>query len=609
MESVKHSLEEVSQALQKLLQNSEQAQESPKGSPAAFISSNPSNISGLPEGYMGDSSFKAHVQRVTHALKDAAADLEFSMTDPNLSADMNATHIVQEASNSEETTPSTSCSHASSFKIQYPELQGRSLPPQGPVLKLLRLAQTEKQRFFIDVPIIDEHEFGELCQKVYFAFNDYSLSAWVIVNAGLFYLFIGLEEHNLSQVGLTPSDVQANLDLLSTNLEAAIQSLRLAQDPSIEACQALTLLASFCMKSGRSAMAWLLIASASRMCIDLGWHRLPRDLEGSDTPKKRSLFWHVYILDKGMAFTFGRTPSIHQYDVATERPSFKNLPPALGYLYAGFLEFAVIVGDMHIQLFSAAALRSSQRSRAESAKAFAARLLQVNEELKKSLLDDQGVDVMLQDANILLDIIMHCLMTIAYRIIPCDEPGSHPLQCNTDCIESSRQALSAIVHAGQTFGHRHPMRWNMFLNMLFSLVPFACFVVLAGNVVTSSSTDDLGLLSAAVSAVESIAGSSPSGKKLYDVCKSFYQLASLSVSRKTVVSSAPPGPIIPNQIFDQPAQWNFSVSLGNPGAPPHDHIMASQDWDALMNEFDLEIGAGAMASFVEPYIPFDGRLS
>lgn len=36
--------------------------------------------------------------------------------------------------------------------------------------------------------------------------------------------------------------------------------------------------------------------------------------------------------------------------------------------------------------------------------------------------------------------------------------------------------------------------------------------------------------------------------------------------------------------------------------------MAPQDWDTVMNEFELGIEAGAMASFVEPYIPFDGRL-
>jgi len=146
--------------------------------------------------------------------------------------------------------------------------------------------------------------------------------------------------------------------------------------------------------------------------------------------------------------------------------------------------------------------------------------------------------------------------------------------------------------------------------MLFSLVPFACFVVLAGHIVTTSSTEDLTLLSAAVSAIEPIGGSSPSGKKLYDVCRSFYQLANFSVARKTAVSGAQSHPIASaTQEFDHPVEWGFSEQLDNTDTPLHEHILASQDWDTVMNEFELGIGAGTMASFIEPYIPFDGRLS
>ncbi|KAE8441043.1 hypothetical protein EG329_006080 [Mollisiaceae sp. DMI_Dod_QoI] len=523
---------------------------------------------------------------------------------------MGATQMIQEAADNEETTPSIGDTHSSSSQVQFPELQGRPLPPLEPVLKLLRLTHTEKQRFFMDAPIIDEHEFSELCQKVYFAINDYSLSAWVIVNTGLFYLLLGLNEHNFTQVGVTSDDIQAYSQLSSANLDAAIQSLRLCQDPSIEGCQALVLLTIFCLKSGRSSIAWSLIASASRMCIDLGWHRLPRDPErpeNSKISKAEMIFWNVYVMDKGMAFTLGRTPSIHQYDVATERPSFpRDLPGAPGYIYAGFVEFAVIVGDMHIQLFSAAAQRGSQQTRVESAKAFAARLVKVNSDLKQSLVDDPPTDVMFEAPSVLLDIIMHCLTTIVYRIVPCDEPNSHPLQCNFGCVKAARQALSTIVQASRILGQRNPLGWSMFLNLLFSLVPFACFVVLAGNTIASSSTEDLELLSGAISAIGPIAASSPSGRKLYDVCRSFYEAASFSVARQTAASRAPPHPnVSATQVFDHLGETSFSAQLDSTEAPSYEHIMAPHDWDTIMNEFELGIEAGEMASFVEPYMPFD----
>jgi hypothetical protein len=74
-------------------------------------------------------------------------------------------------------------------------------------------------------------------------------------------------------------------------------------------------------------MAWQTIASASRMCIDLGWHRLPRRAERSPASKEEHIFWHVYIMDKGMAFTLGRTPSIPNYDVATQHPTMPDDDP------------------------------------------------------------------------------------------------------------------------------------------------------------------------------------------------------------------------------------------------------------------------------------------
>jgi hypothetical protein len=52
-------------------------------------------------------------------------------------------------------------------------------------------------------------------------------------------------------------------------------------------------------------------------------------------------------------------------------------------MYAAAVEFAVIVGDMHIQLFSASAQRASHETRTESAKAFAARMIQLSSDFKQ----------------------------------------------------------------------------------------------------------------------------------------------------------------------------------------------------------------------------------
>lgn len=91
-----------------------------------------------------------------------------------------------------------------------------------------------------------------------------------------------------------------------------------------------------------------------------------------------------------------------------------------------------------------------------------------------------------------------------------------------------------------------------------------------------------------VSAIEPIANNSPSGKRLCDVCKSFYQFASFSVAQNKA----------PQSTINNFVETETSL---------YDHVMAPQDWDTVMDEFEIGVGAGEMASFFEPYMPFDGR--
>jgi len=82
--------------------------------------------------------------------------------------------------------------------------------------------------------------------------------------------------------------------------------------------------AMYHIKSGKHSIAWRLITAASRMLLDIGFHRLPSNLKDDSLRKKRMLFWWMYAMDKGLAFTFGRTPIIHHYDVTTQRPTIPD---------------------------------------------------------------------------------------------------------------------------------------------------------------------------------------------------------------------------------------------------------------------------------------------
>lgn len=64
-----------------------------------------------------------------------------------------------------------------------------------------------------------------------------------------------------------------------------------------------------------------MFSTAARACLDLGFHRLPNEEQGEDITRQREVFWYIYMWEKGLAITCGRTPMIHQYDVTTGHPA------------------------------------------------------------------------------------------------------------------------------------------------------------------------------------------------------------------------------------------------------------------------------------------------
>lgn len=111
----------------------------------------------------------------------------------------------------------------------------------------------------------------------------------------------------------------------------------------------------------------------------------------------------------------------------------------------------------------------------------------------------------------------------------------------------------------------------------------------------SLSTKDLALLSATVSAIKPISTSSVSGRRLFRVCKTFYELTNYSVARQTALPrGAPRFSASATSAVYPPTEWGLAMQLGNPEAFSFEHIIAAQDWDAVMNEFEGESGAGGI---------------
>lgn len=238
------------------------------------------------------------------------------------------------------------------------------------------------QKFFVDYPLIDLGEFTTLCQKLYFPTEEFTIAIFISVHAGVLFVLRDMSEEKIKEYGFDPAEVTRCCSICSTNLETATKIFRLSIESTLDNIRAIILSAVFAMEYGRTFTAWKLIAAASRMCQDGGFHRLPEDNNDPDLERKRMTFWFVYVLDHGMALNFGRAPNIQDYDISVGRPkATKGIDPMMCNLVTTWIEFAETQGQVYEQLYSARAQREPTSVKAERAPVLAKSILNIKEKI------------------------------------------------------------------------------------------------------------------------------------------------------------------------------------------------------------------------------------
>lgn len=104
---------------------------------------------------------------------------------------------------------------------------------------LTRIPESPSGIFGIACPFMTIDEFTDKCQKVYFSIEDFSDATYILVNAGLYYIFIeqafGADDLPLKQ------QYQSFQRLCQINLETALSRLPLFLPGRAESIQALLL--------------------------------------------------------------------------------------------------------------------------------------------------------------------------------------------------------------------------------------------------------------------------------------------------------------------------------------------------------------------------------
>lgn len=114
----------------------------------------------------------------------------------------------------------------------------------------------------------------------------------------------------LSNISSTEPENDTLKMKLRANLWLALNDVRLLLEPSEINIQALTLLASHVEEFTTPSLSWMLMTNACRMLQALGVNH--RRLDAKTRERRTMMFWHLNLVDKGLALSLGRPPTFHR---------------------------------------------------------------------------------------------------------------------------------------------------------------------------------------------------------------------------------------------------------------------------------------------------------
>ncbi|KAM0338765.1 hypothetical protein ACHAPU_011188 [Fusarium lateritium] len=435
-----------------------------------------------------------------------------------------------------------SISHGPRFPLQQPLPKGGlgqlRLPPMDAVVTLLKRVKASPPGLFTFVCyFVGISDFSNLCRMVYFPTDDFTDSTFVIVNVGLYYLF--LEQHSLTMDRALKDEFASHLHTSRVNLETGLANMSLFMSVKIETVQSLIMGTLYSIDVCRPSVAWHLNSAAAQMCQTAGFHRKEHAMRNpEDAGIKSILFWYIYTTDKALAVRLGRAPVIQDWEVDIPRTfSFEGILSLETKAVASmWLSAATLQGQVYEQLFCPAALAQPPAVLVERALSLAAQCRQVEAEAHQSRemaiasLEKIGasplVDVHLKGDEVQL----LSTMTLIYRAIPAPE-GSASRFCD-DCIDTARRATNTHL-ACMELVRKDPHARNMYVHWNLVLTPFAPFFVLFCFVIETMSAKDLSLLKEFSTSIAETSDASETMQKLSRLCNLMSNVAALYVEAKS----------------------------------------------------------------------------
>ncbi|ROV98759.1 hypothetical protein VMCG_06721 [Cytospora schulzeri] len=449
------------------------------------------------------------------------------------------------------------------------------MPPIQAVIPVLREIKETPPGTFTLISVccfMAVENFAEACRRVYFALEDFSHATFIIVNAGLYYLF--QEKSVMAETDDLVRQYTGYYELCRSNLETGLANLKFFLGASMETIEALLLGASYAIEVSRPSLAWQLNTTAAQLCQDLGYHRVMGGTVTSsdshpDSPnglndKKAILFWFSYMLDRGLALRLGRAPIIQDFDV--------TLPRVIGQVNATemwkevlrlWIAHADIQGQIYERLYSPSSLSQPVNQRVEAAQRLAGKLKLIAEQaslLRTAEMESLGrgggsggggwtdarkatVTEMVMKSD---QVSFLSSLTLVYRAIPAGvgvgvQAGpAHGFSTFTpECIDTARLAMQTHEECMKLMGSNLWVAAS-YIHWTILYAPFVPFIVIFCHIIETSDVADLQRLRDFIASLEPTCAVSEGIDKLHRLFSVLHSVAMLYVEAKSKANSSEP---------------------------------------------------------------------
>ncbi|KAI4600861.1 hypothetical protein KJ359_013024 [Pestalotiopsis sp. 9143b] len=498
------------------------------------------------ETFEGNSSLAVHAAFASDLVSRAVqstmlGSAPFSTPDPRIEAALSSLRQMVDLQ----------ASRAASINVEAPAQPGRNvhrgrlrdvpMPPMEFVVEKLRELKSAPGPMMLLVVLCftDIDQFTDRCRRLYFSTDDgdVSESLFIIVNAGLMYLFF-----EASIMAPAESAEKANLTqyckMCQSNVETALVHIPLLMPATMENIEALLMAASLSIDLSRPSMAWMLTSRAAHMCRTLGLHQdqSVRNEPAEVRSAKALTFWSTYMLDKGLSLRLGRASVLQDYDISLPsvlETTFGEVPSQA--ILSLWIKHAEVQGKIYQRLYSPGALRQSEQGRSQQVQLVVRDTRFLLQETLK-LLEDVRVNGQSKDSK-MFEIILksdvvsyYSSLALAQRALPPSGTGRSRTFAD-ECLESARLAMTTHHEA---IGMMDDISLQIvYMHWTILYAPFIPFIVIFCHVIETSSGADLRLLDQFVQSLQASCQISAAIDKLHQLSKVLYNVALLYVEAKT----------------------------------------------------------------------------